>query len=268
MKWHKLVSRITYLYSLIKPVGGWMSLYSLLIIICLLSIAHYEYGSTQIGIFDLIASIRGAEGSTNHFMFMFLGIPVIVTVLTHAIRNIENSRFLLHMKSRFQIYHTQVFLAFGISLFLTVFLLILSFLIGNVLVGMENTWLSPSGTIMELIQEPKKFQSIIDNLASERIVFLLFLTKFLGFLMISFCTLFLYQFTKSSPLIMIILLILSAIDHIGIFPIPIFTWNAILSINDWLEPITTVYHSVLLIVISLCFYGITGWLYERKDFIR
>ncbi|GAE48050.1 hypothetical protein [Mesobacillus boroniphilus] len=79
-------------------------------------------------------------------------------------------------------------------IFLAILILGISFLIGGMLVGWDNTWLSSKGTISILLDDEEKFQSIRENLSSTRIILTIFITKLLGFLMISMAVLFLKDF--------------------------------------------------------------------------
>ncbi|MDC3414317.1 hypothetical protein NC797_14895 [Aquibacillus sp. 3ASR75-11] len=218
------------------------------------------------GIFDLIADVGGALGSTNHHMFYIVAIPIIVTIITQLIEKHEGALYVITFGSRFRAWHSHVTSVVCLSFILTFLILTISFLVGGLFVGMDNTWVHPSGTIGKLLNDREEFQSLVANVTTYKIVFSLFITKFLGFLMISFFALFLKQFIKSGALIMIILIGLAGLDQTGAF-IPIFTWRATLSINNWLDPIVTIYNSIYLLIVSLVLYAITGWLYERKDFL-
>ncbi|MBP3040956.1 hypothetical protein J9303_15820 [Bacillaceae bacterium Marseille-Q3522] len=66
---------------------------------------------------------------------------------------------------------------------------------------------------------------------------------------------------------MIILIGLAALDYTGVFRFPIFIRFAVLSIDNWLEPMLTVYRLIGLFVTSMVLYAVTGWLYERKEFL-
>lgn len=63
-------------------------------------------------------------------------------------------------------------------------------------VGFENAWLMPEGRISNLLRDSDKFQAIIPNLETYKVVLTLVITKFLSFIMLSFCVLFLYQLVK------------------------------------------------------------------------
>ncbi len=63
---------------------------------------------------------------------------------------------------------------------------------------------------------------------------------------------------------MIILIALVGLDYTGVLHIPIFTMMATLSIQNWIDPLLTLYRSVYLLVLSLIFYAVAGWLYERR----
>lgn len=253
-------------FALIKNILLIACVYSSIILIGLLNNAKFGDGSSTIGIFDLIASLDGALGSTNHYMYMFLAIPIITIIFNQLIERNERSNYIISHRTRFRVFHAQVFVALMFSLILTLFTLIISFLIGSVIVGLVNTWVSDSGTISKTLSDSERFLTIIGNVTTGKILMTLFATKFLGFYMISSFVLFLRQFTKSTPVILIILLLLASIDHSGTVSISIFTWNGTLTIHNWIEPMITVYHSGYMIIVSLILYGITGWLYERKDF--
>jgi len=252
---------------LIKKTWLLTIIYASIVLFALLLISKPIDESIKIGIFDLLADIGEATGSTNHFMLMFVAIPVTVTILTALIKNIESAKIVLSLGSRFQIYHALVISALAFSLIFTIFIFLFSFLCGGLLVGFENTWLMPEGKISSILRDSDKFQAIIPNLETYKVVLTLVITKFLSFIMLSFCILFLYQLVKNSSLVMIILLVLAGIDQTGVFRFPIFTRFGTVHIYNWIDPMTTVYHSIFLIALSLFLYVVTGWLYERKDFI-
>ncbi|PLR78601.1 hypothetical protein CU633_05070 [Bacillus sp. V3-13] len=249
-----------------KKIWLLASIYCLFTLFCLMLIARRGAWSDR-GIFDLIADVWGNLGSTNHQMFIIVAIPVIVTLLTQLIEKNERALNVITFGSRFRTWHAHVISAICLSFILTFIIVAISFLVGGLLVGTTNTWLIPSGTISELLNNKEHFLSIVSNIATYNIVFTIFITKFLGFLMISFCVLFLKQFIRNAALIMIILIGLAGLDQTGVLPVQLFTWNATLSIHNWLEPTITFYRCIYLFVISLVLYGITGWLYERKDFL-
>lgn len=240
--------------------------YSVIILICLLMIAQKGQWSNR-GIFDLIADIQGINGSTNQNMFMLVAIPFIVTVLTQLVDRNEQSLHVIKIGTRFHAWHVNVISAISLSLLLTLFILIISFLGGAWLVGTTNTWLSPSGTISKTLQNKGLFQSVIPHISTYKIVLTLFITKFLGFLTISFLTLFFKQFIRRGALIIMILIALAGVDIFVTLPFPIFTAAASLLLQNWLTPMITVYHCIYLAVASMVLYGVTGLLYERKDFL-
>lgn len=267
MKQFNFIPIVTRQLYLIKKTWLIATIYASIVLFALLLISKPIDESIKSGTFDLLADIGGVNGSTNHFMLMFVAIPVTVTILTALIKNIESAKIALSLGSRFRIYHALVFSALGFSLIFTIFIFLFSFLCGSLFVGFENAWLMPEGRISNLLRDSDKFQAIIPNLETYKVVLTLVITKFLSFIMLSFCVLFLYQLVKKSSVIMIILLILAGIDQTGVLGFPIFTWFGTLNIYNWLAPMTTVYHSVFLIALSLILYVVTGWLYERKDFI-
>jgi hypothetical protein len=214
-----------------------------------------------------VADIGGALGGTNHYMFIMIGIPMAVTLLTHSIERIEKPPYLFAVGSRFQIWQVHLIMAFSLSLILTVLIIIESFFIGFLMVGFENTWINASGTIAKTLKNMDLFQSIVNNLVSFKVIGTIFITKFLGFLMICLSFLFLKQLLNQTVLIMLILISLAGIDQIGVLSFPIYTWNGVLTIYNWLSPSKTMFHSIYLAAISLMLYGVSGWLYERKDFI-
>ncbi|WP_175631829.1 hypothetical protein [Virgibacillus siamensis] len=200
-------------------------------------------------------------------MFLIVAIPFIVIVLTRFVDESERSGFILALTSRFHIWHVQVVSAIMTSLMLTLFVLVVSFTGGGMLIGFENTWLQESGSIGQVVNDSEHFLMIVDNVETNRVVAVLFITKFLGFLMISFLVLFLKQFVKNGALIMIILVILAGIDYAALLPMRIFVGTAILTLRDWVEPSTTLFHCSYLLILSLVLYGVTGLIYQRKDFL-
>ncbi|MBP3040955.1 hypothetical protein J9303_15815 [Bacillaceae bacterium Marseille-Q3522] len=173
--------------------------YCLLMLWCLLLFARGGSWSDR-GIFDVIADIGGGKGSTNQLMFMFVAIPVLVTILFLLIEKMEKPLSVITFGSHFRLWHTHVTAAICFSFLLTCFVMVISFCIGGLLVGLENSWLSPSGTISILFNDEAEFQEIIPHIATGKIIATIFITKFAGFLMISFCVLILKQFLKMALL--------------------------------------------------------------------
>ncbi len=232
---------------------------------CLLILARQGEWSNR-GIFDVVVDVGGINGSANHYMLIVVAIPVLVILLTHMVEQMENPISVLTYQSRFSIWHTQVVAAILLSLVFTIFIMAVSLLLGGVLVGWENTWLNPSGTVGEYLNNEEQYAAISTNLVTYKIIRTIFLTKFFGFLMISFSFLFLKQLLKNSAFVLIIMYAITGLDHLGVLPFFIYTMNATVSIADWLEPMKTIYHVIYLMVVSMVLYAITGWLYERKDF--
>jgi hypothetical protein len=219
------------------------------------------------GVYDLVANVSGITGSTNQNMFIFVGIPLIVTILTQLIEKNEQALYVMKFKSRFGTWHSQVVSAICLSLVLTCLIVGISIVIGGSLVGIRNTWLDSEGTISKVLQNKEGFSSILVHLSTLKIITTVFVSKFLGFLLISLFTLFLKYFIKSGALIMIIMIAIAGVDLTGILPVPIFTGAASLSLLNWLNPMTTLFHCIYLLIAAAVFYGITGMLYERKDFL-
>ncbi|MFD2752173.1 hypothetical protein ACFSUM_17430 [Virgibacillus siamensis] len=240
-------------------------LYCFAVLCCLLLISKQGAWSKW-GIFDLVADIGGLLGSTNLNMFLIAAIPFLVIVLTRFVDESERSGFLLALTSRFHIWHVQVASAMMISFMFTLFVLAISFIGGGLLIGFENTWIQESGSIGQVIGENGDFKKIVGNLDANRIMAVLFITKFLGFLLISFLVLFLKQIIKNGALIMIILVILAGIDYAALLPVKIFVGTAVLTLKDWVNPSITLFHCSYLLIVSLVLYGITGLIFQRKDF--
>jgi hypothetical protein len=243
----------------------YMAISTTILLWCLLILARQGDWSSR-GIFDVMVDIGGINGSTNHYMLIVVAIPVLVILLTQIIEEIEKPLSLLTYQSRFSIWHTQVVVVVVLSFVLTIFIIAVSLLLGGVLVGWDNTWLYSSGTIGEYLNNEEQFAAISTNLVTYKIIRTIFLTKFFGFLMISFSFLFLKQLLKNSAFVLIIMYVITGLDHLGVLPFFIYTMNATVSIADWLEPMKTIYHVIYLMVVSMVLYAITGWLYERKDF--
>ena len=200
-------------------------------------------------------------------MFMFLGIPVIVTVVNNLVEKGESSNYVTKLGSRSNCWHVNVVAAISFSFFLTCIILIVSFTAGESLVGWENTWLSPSGSISKVVHNTKHFNSILFHLETYKIILALVITKFLGCLMLAFLTLFLKQLVKNGVVIVAIMLVPPVIELLGVLNFPFYTSLASLAWTNWVNPMITVYHSLALFIISLVLYGVTGLLYERKDFL-
>ena len=256
------------LFSL-KKTWVYGSIYCLFILSGLMLIARqYIFTGIRVGIFDLIANSKAApEGSTNHLMFIFVAIPVMVTMMTQVMQRNEQGSIVTKIGSRFRTFHSEVVSAVILAFCLTLLILAISFLVCGLFVGYENTWLTNKGAIFHSVGDKEHFQAIVANLATYKIVWTLLITKFIGCMMIAFFTIFLYQFIKSGAFIMIVLIALAGLDQTGLLPFPIFTWNATLSLENWLDPMVTVYRAIYLIIASIVLYGVTGLLYERKDFL-
>lgn len=242
-------------------------LYVLTALFCLLLLAKaIDY--PQQGIFDLLADIVGGVwGSTNTNMFIFVAIPFIGIIINEWLERHESGAFVIKSKSRFRMWHMHVLAAVGISFLFTCLLLIFSFTVGGIFVGFENTWTNQQGTIGQMLNDPDQFQSVVPYLSSLKIVSVLFVTKFLGCLSISLLTLFIRQFLKSGVVTMMIIIVIAGIDTYFSLPFPIFTRAASLSFSDWVNPMSINYHVIYLVILSLVLYGVTGWLYGRKDFL-
>lgn len=252
---------------LLKKVLGIAAAYGLLSVIGLVLLADYGRGTAKLGIFDLVADLSGVHGATNQNMFIIFGIPIMVTVLTLIYDEHEKSLYVLKCRTRFCTWHAHVCVAIGISFLLACFVVAVSFMAGLCLVGPENTWARADGTIAQALRDRQLFQSISDHLAAYKIIWVIFISKFLGFLMIAFSTLFLKQFIKSGAVICILLLAIAGIDYVEWLPFPVFDRAASLSLIDWIRPLVTLYHGVYLLVVTLMLYAITGMIYERKDFL-
>lgn len=248
-----------------KLILFYSGIYTILLVWFLILIASQGEWSNR-GIFDVVVDVGGINGSANHYMLIVVAIPVLVILLTQMVEQMENPISVLTYQSRFSIWHTQVVAAILLSLVFTIFIMAVSLLLGGVLVGWENTWLNPSGTVGEYLNNEERYAAISTNLVTYKIIRTIFLTKFFGFLMISFSFLFLKQLLKNSAFVLIIMYAITGLDHLGILPFFIYTMNATVSIADWLEPMKTIYHVIYLMVVSMVLYAITGWLYERKDF--
>ncbi|MCM3738577.1 hypothetical protein M3215_23080, partial [Bacillus cytotoxicus] len=111
------------------------------------------------------------------------------------------------------------------------------------------------------------FQKVIAHVTSFKIIITVFVNVFLGALLISLLTLFLKQWIKSSAIILAIVFSLAALDKTNLFFFPFFTKATSLTIENWIQPMMTVYHCGYVLLVSLVLYSITGWLYERKDFL-
>lgn len=243
-------------------IGG---IYAIIIIYNLEVVAKTTV-PVQKGIFDVIAPLNSPTGGVNQYMFMFIAIPFLVTVLTQIMERNEQSLYVVKYNSRFYVWHVHVVTALLLSLFFTLFVLGSSYLIGTFLVSSENTWIYTSGWLSESIDNPELFQMVIPHVSSSKILTTLFVNVFLGALLISLSTLFLKQWIKSGAIIFVIIFSLAALDRTNLFLFPFFTKSISLNIENWIQPMTTVYHCGYVILISLVMYSVTGWLYERKDF--
>ena len=117
------------------------------------------------------------------------------------------------------------------------------------------------------MKDPERFHSILHHLDSYKIIGTLLLTKFLGFLMVSFSVLFLRQFIKSGAAILITLVALAALDQTGLFHQPIYTLMASVTIRNWIEPMLTLFHlSTLLLFLYYYMELPAGFMSERTFF--
>ncbi|TGA96893.1 hypothetical protein E4665_13605 [Sporolactobacillus shoreae] len=244
-------------------LGG--GIYCAFILTCLMALD--KQGPGPRGLFDLIADLYGLHGSTNQLMFVSVGIPMIVITMTQLMKFKDRGSFLTKMKSRFQIFHLYVIAAIVYSIVFTVLILLFSWAVGGLIAGFGNTWLRADGSVSWLIHNPQRFQSVLPHLATYKVVAALFVTKFLGFLMIAFLTLFLKCWIKNDGLILIVLVILAGIEMFGPFPISFFITPAVLVLENWINPISILFHCAYLFIVSLALYGITGMIYERRDFL-
>lgn len=254
------------LFSLQK---GWIysTLYSIICIFCLLLISK-EIDQSHRGIYDLIADVSGTYGSTNHNMFIFVAIPIIVMMINQLLDKEERCIVVHKLGSRFRTWNSHVTAAIILALLFTCFILIVSFISSGFLVGLQNTWLFDKGTISQILHNKAHFKAIVDHLATWKIVLTLFSSKFLGCLMIAFLTLFIKQWIKNGAIIVVFLIVLAGLDEISILPFHFFTRMAVLDIRNWLNPMITLYHSLYMFIVCLVLYGVTGMLYERKDFLK
>ncbi|GGE53125.1 hypothetical protein GCM10011391_34990 [Pullulanibacillus camelliae] len=251
---------------LFKKVWLLGSLYSLFVLY-LLTMMTRGAGSTDRGFFGLIADVGGLEGSTNQFMFITVGIPLIVIVLTQYIESIEKGACLVKIGSRFHLWHRHVIVVICLSFVLTCLILIIAFLWAGCFAGFNNTWVSRTGLISHELHDEVRFRGVVSHVVTYKVILIVFISKFLGLLTIAFFTLFLKQWLKNSALVLIILIALAGLDQTGVVPISFFTRAMTLSLQDWLYPMMAFYQCLYLFILSLVLYGVTGLLYERKDFI-
>lgn len=244
---------------------GWC-FYCLFVIICLMLIS-VEGSNAKHGIFDLIAGLGGLFGSTNQLMFIAFGIPFIVIMQIQFMTHNEREFVVIKSGSRFRTWQSLALITVYLSFFLTLFILAVSLLIGGLLEGFQNSWLSNNGTISKILNNKQYFNEVSPHLATYKVILTLFITKFLGFLTIAFLTLFFKQWVRNSAFIIIILIGLAAIDQLGILPFEFFTFAASLNYKDWLNPVLSIYHCFYFFILLLVLYGVTGLLYERKDFL-
>lgn len=244
---------------------GWC-LYCLFVIICLMLIS-VEGSNAKHGIFDLVAGLGGLFGSTNQLMFIAFGIPFVVIIEIQLMSNNERAFVVIKSGSRFRTWQSLALITMFLSFFLTLFILVVSLLFAGFLEGFQNSWLTNNGTISKLLNNKQIFKEVSPHLATYKVIITLFITKFLGFLTIAFLTIFFKQWMRNSAFIIIILIGLAAIDQLGILPFEFFTFAASLNYKDWLNPMLTIYHSFYFLILSLVLYGVTGLLYERKDFL-
>ncbi|MCM3738563.1 hypothetical protein M3215_23000, partial [Bacillus cytotoxicus] len=175
-------------------IGG---LYAI-IILYNLEVAAKTSVPVKAGVFDVITPLNNPTGATSQYMFMFIAIPFLVTILTQIMERNEQSLYVLKSNSRFHVWHVHVVTALLLSLCFTCFVLGFSFIFGVLLVGSENTWVHASGWFSELIHNPELFQKVIAHVTSFKIIITVFVNVFLGALLISLLTLFLKQWIKSS----------------------------------------------------------------------
>ncbi|HEY4554139.1 MAG TPA: hypothetical protein VIG80_13190 [Bacillaceae bacterium] len=249
-----------------KRFGLWILVYILAAEWFLITLARQGSWSDR-GLFDLIADPLGWGGGTNHHMFILVAIPTLVLVLGRMVDFNQTAGLVLKFGSRFKTWHANVLSAIFLSALLACLILGVSLLVAGLMVGWENTWLKPSGTIGDVLADEGKLNAILPNLAGHRLILVILATKFLGFVMISSYILFLKNFIKNDGFILIILIAMAGLDYTGVLRFPVFAMSAVLTFRDWLEPATTVYHSLYLFIVSLVLYSVSGWLYERKDFL-
>lgn len=265
MKPYKVINVALRDLFLFKKIWLFGCLYSLVIIYGLLQIANTRKGF--IGIYDLVADVSGLHGSTNQNMFMILGIPLILTFITLLTNRVEKSHFAILTGTRFRLWHVLAVSSIFLSFVLTCLVILISLFFGAAITGTQNTWISPQGTIAHFIHNQKHFGMIVSNVSTIKVLLTIFITKFLGFTMISFLALFLKHFIKQTALVLIILIGLAGLDLYGIDMIPVFTRIASLNLQDWINPWITIYHCVYMFIVCLVLYGVTGLLYERKEFL-
>ncbi|MFC0190067.1 hypothetical protein ACFFJY_17360 [Fictibacillus aquaticus] len=219
------------------------------------------------GIYDLMANFSGINGSTNQNMFIAIAIPVIVTLISQLTDKHEKALYVLKLGSRSRTWSSLAASAICLSLILTLMILGFSYLVGILLRGPENTWLHSTGSISKVLNNKEAFQSITPHITTFNILSALFVTKFFGFLLISFLTLFLKFFLKSSAIIIILLVTLAGIDLCNVLPFPIFTRAASLALHNWINPMSIVFQSLYLLAVSFVLLVIIRQLYKRKDFL-
>ncbi|QTM98935.1 hypothetical protein ERJ70_06235 [Sediminibacillus dalangtanensis] len=249
-------------------------IYFLLIILGLTFSVFYNSVSSEeglmekVGVLDLVVFLDKTSGTTNHSMLTFLAIPLIVSIVHLLVQYQERSNVILKIGSRFTLWQTHAAFAFIVSFVLTVCLLIVSYVLSGLIVGFDNTWITKDSILYELLGDKQLFPSVVPYVSTGRVLTIVFVTKFLSFLLIFFLALFLKRFIKNIAIIFIILLAMSGLDRTGMVPFEFFTFFASLSLEDWLHPVHIYYKCFYLFVLSLFLYGITGLLYEKKDFLQ
>ncbi|RYL87306.1 hypothetical protein [Sporolactobacillus sp. THM19-2] len=200
-------------------------------------------------------------------MFISVGIPMTVLTITQLMKFKDRGPFATRLETRFQIFHIYAITAVVLSFVFTVLILMVSWVAGGLMVGFDNTWLNAKGMISQTTHDQNRFFSILPQLTTYKVLGTLFVTKFLGFLMIAFLTLFLKNWFKNDGIVLIVLVALAGVDQLSLVPIPIFTLSANLWLGNWLNPMTTFFHCAYLLIVSIFLYGITGILFERRDFL-
>ncbi|WP_026771587.1 hypothetical protein [Sediminibacillus sp. JSM 1682029] len=252
----------------------YVCIYFLVIIMGLIFSVFYSFGSREeglmekAGVMDLVVFLNQTSGTTNHSMLTFLAIPLIVSIVHLLVQYQERSNVVLKIGSRFTLWQTHAVFAVIVSFVLTVCLLIVSYVLSGLIVGFDNTWITKDSILYELLGDKQLFSSVVPYVSTGRVLTVVFVTKFLSFLLIFFLALFLKRFIKNIAIIFIVLIAMSGLDRTGMVPFEFFTFFASLSLEDWLHPVHIYYKCFYLFVLSLFLYGITGVVYEKKDFLQ
>jgi hypothetical protein len=269
MKKFSFFAPIQYAFSSLGKTYIYWAIYITFIVYGLMIIS-YDPTWKLFGIYDYIANLtNNLVGSTNGMMFIIIGIPFLVTVL-HTLSNfLEQNSVVLKLNSRFRIWQMHAFSAMLISLLLSCFLLIISLLIGWGLSGsFENTWKNIEGVLYQLLPEKELYSQTLPNIETAKILFIIFITKFLAFLQVSFLFLLIKIWLKNSAFIMIILIGLAIINLVLCPNLYIFVHPGTLTLWDWVYPSLVIRKCIFLSISTIILYGLTGLLYEKKDFIK